>query len=473
MSELSPNEKVVPFAPAQPRSLARWGDQLVDALPIGVYIVDRDGLLVRYNDRAAELWGRTPTLSDPHTRYCGSFRAYRLDGSPIPADEAPTVEVLRTGKACVDREIIIERPDGTRITTLANIRPLFSETGELAGAVSCFQDITDRKNVEETIRESERLLRHLLDGLPAAVYTTDSNGRITYYNQAAVGLWGCEPKVGVSAWCGSWRLYYPDGTPMPHDLCPMALTLKRRQSMMAAEAVAERPDGTRVAFMAYPTLLHDAGGAVTGAVNMLVDITQRKSSEEQLRVLASEVDHRAKNMLAVIQAVVHLTQAETVADFKSAIDGRISALSRAHALLSSGRWQGADLRKLVQEELIPYSGEENLRVAIEGPSLSISPQLAQSLAMVVHELATNAAKHGAIRQPGGRIDLRWWGTPGDRLLFRWTESRCAPAQAPSRKGFGLSIIEGAVRQQLGGSLEIEWRNDGFRCEIEVPLSYLP
>jgi two-component sensor histidine kinase len=93
--------------------------------------------------------------------------------------------------------------------------------------------------------------------------------------------------------------------------------------------------------------------------------------------------------------------------------------------------------------------------------------------MVVHELATNAAKHGAIRQPGGRIDLRWWGTSGDRLLFRWTESRCAPAQAPSRKGFGLSIIEGAVRQQLGGSLEIEWRNDGFRCEIEVPLSYLP
>jgi PAS domain S-box-containing protein len=470
MSELNLNEKVVPFAPAQPRSLALWGDQLVDALPIGVYIVDRDGLLIRYNERAVELWGRAPILSDPQARYCGAFRAYRLDGEPIPADEVPIVEVLRTGQACIDREIVIERPDGTRITALANIRPLFSETGELMGAVNCFQDITERKNVEEATRESERRLRQLLEGLPAAIYTTDASGRITFYNDAAVELWGCEPQIEVAAWCGSWRLYYPDGTPMPHDLCPMALTLKRRHSTKGSEAVAERPDGTRVAFMAYPTLLHDSAGAVTGAVNMLVDITEQKASEQQLRVLASEVDHRAKNMLAVIQAVVHLTQAETVADFKSAIDGRISALSRAHTLLSSGRWQGADLRKIVQEELIPYSGEENLRVAIDGPSLSVSPQLAQSLAMVVHELATNAAKHGAIHQPGGRIDLRWWGTPGDRLLFRWTERQCAPAQEPSRKGFGLSIIEGAVRQQLGGTLEIEWRTDGFRCEIEVPLS---
>jgi PAS domain S-box-containing protein len=462
---------VVPFSPAQPaKQLALWGDQLIGALPIGIYICDRDGLLLRYNLRAAELWGRAPIVPDPQARYCGAFGALQPDGTPLPTDELPMVEVLRTGKPCLDREIVIERPDGTRITALANIRPLFSETGELIGAVNCFQDITDRKNLEATTRESERRLRQLLEGLPAAIYTTDANGRITFYNRASVELWGCEPEIGVSAWCGSWRLYYPDGTPMPHDLCPMALTLKRREQLKGAEAIAERPDGTRVAFIAYPTLLRDAAGAVIGAINMLVDITERKTSEQQLRVLASEVDHRAKNMLAVIQAVVHLTQADTVAGLKSAIDGRISALSRAHTLLSNGGWQGADLRKIVQEELIPYSGGENVRVTVDGPSLSVSPQLAQSLAMVVHELATNAAKHGAIRQPGGRIDLRWWGTPGDRLLFRWTETQCAPAEAPSRKGFGLSIIEGAVRQQLGGTLEIEWRKDGLRCEIEVPLS---
>jgi two-component sensor histidine kinase len=294
-------------------------------------------------------------------------------------------------------------------------------------------------------------------------------GRITFYNEAAAELWGCRPEIGAASWCGSWKLYHTDGTPMPHHLCPMALAISQRQAIRGAEAVAERPDGTRVTFVPYPTLLHDSSGAVVGAVNMLVDITERKASEERLRLLASEVDHRAKNMLAVIQAVVHLTQAHSIAEFKQAIEGRISALSRAHTLLSSEHWEGADLRRIVHEELVPHSGGENARVSMEGPSIFVSPQLAQALAMIVHELATNAVKHGAIGQPDGRVELRWWGGPGDRLLFRWTESGCAPVAPPSRKGFGMSIVEGSVRQQLNGTLDIEWRNDGVRCEIDLPL----
>ena len=469
MSELTVAEKLVPCAPATSRSAVLWGDQLLEALPIGVYICDRDGVLIRYNERAAELWGRAPILGDEQHRYCGAFRAYEPDGQPIAMNEVPMVEVLRTGTPVVDREIIIERPDGTRITALASIRPLFSEAGDLVGAVNCFQDITGRKRAEETVKESERRLRELLEGLPAAIYTTDAAGRITFYNQAAAELWGCRPEIGSASWCGSWKLFHIDGSPMPHHRCPMAQALKERRPIRGAEAIAERPDGTRVTFVPYPTLLHDASGAVVGAVNMLVDITERKASEEQLRLLASEVDHRAKNMLAVIQAVVHLTQAESIPEFKKAIDGRISALSRAHTLLSSGQWEGADLRRIVTEELAPYADGENVRVSIDGPSLSLSPQLAQSLAMVVHELATNAVKHGAIAQSAGRIELRWWGARGDRLLFRWNESGCAPAEPPTRKGFGMSIIEGAIRQQLGGSLEMEWRKDGLRCEIEVPL----
>ncbi len=470
MSEPIVAEKVVPFVSAQPRTLPLWGDHLLEALPIGVCICDRDGMLIRFNECATLLWGRAPQISKPRQRYCGALRTYTPDGLPLSLDETPMAEVLRTGVPAVDRELVIERPDGTRITALFNVRPLFAETGELVGAVNCFQDITHRKLAEENVKESEQRLRELLQGLPAAIYTTDAAGCITFYNEAAVELWGCRPDIGSATWCGSWRLFHPDGTPMPHDRCPMALTLKQRHPIRGAEAVAERPDGTRVTFMPYPTLLHDCAGAVVGAVNMLVDITERKASEERLRLLAGEVDHRAKNILAVIQALVHLTRADSIPEFKEAVDGRISALSRAHTLLSTGRWEGADLRRIVQDELAPYLGGENVRVAIEGPSLSVSPQLAQSLAMVVHELSTNAVKHGAIRQPSGHIELRWWGMPGDRLLFRWRESRCAPAEPPIRSGFGMSIIEGAVRQQLGGVLEMEWSKDGLRCEIEVPLS---
>jgi two-component sensor histidine kinase len=249
----------------------------------------------------------------------------------------------------------------------------------------------------------------------------------------------------------------------------MALALKQGEPIRGAEAVAERPDGSRIVFEPYPTPLHDGAGRAIGAVNMLVDITQRKATEQQLRLLASEVDHRAKNMLAVIQAVVNLTQADSISEFKLAVNGRISALARAHTLLSKSRWESADLREIVQEELAPFLNGEDVRVTIDGPNLPVAQPLAHSLAMVVHELTTNAAKHGAMRQPTGKIEIKWWGGLGNRLLFRWTETGCLQVEPPTRQGFGMSIISGAVRQQLAGEVALEWRADGLRCEIDVPL----
>ena len=132
----------------------------------------------------------------------------------------------------------------------------------------------------------------LLKALPTAVYTTDAAGRITFYNDAAVALWGCRPELGKSEWCGSWRLYWPDGRPMPHDECPMAIALKEKRLISGAEAVAERPDGTRVPFLAYPTPLWDETGTLVGAVNTLVDITDRKKAEEAAQRLAAIVEFR-------------------------------------------------------------------------------------------------------------------------------------------------------------------------------------
>ena len=132
--------------------------------------------------------------------------------------------------------------------------------------------------------------RELLDALPAAIYTTDAAGRITYYNEAAVHLAGRKPEIGSDEWCVTWRLYWPDGTPLPHDECPMAVALKTGRPVRGVEAVAERPDGTRVPFMPYPTPLHDAAGNVVGAVNMLVDLTERSDAEQARQLLASIVE---------------------------------------------------------------------------------------------------------------------------------------------------------------------------------------
>jgi PAS domain S-box-containing protein len=131
--------------------------------------------------------------------------------------------------------------------------------------------------------------RQVVDALPAAVYITDIDGVITYYNEAAAWLWGWRPELGKNQWCGSWKLYWPDGRALPHDQCPMAVALRERRLIRGMEAVAERPDGVRVPFIPYPTLLHDASGEVVGAVNMLVDITDRKRAEQATQQLAAIV----------------------------------------------------------------------------------------------------------------------------------------------------------------------------------------
>lgn len=139
------------------------------------------------------------------------------------------------------------------------------------------------------LTRGDRYFREILDVLPAAIYITDAAGRITYFNEAAAALWGRRPELGTSKWCGSWKLYWPDDQPMPHDQCPMAISLKESRAIRGMETVAERPDGTRVPFIPFPTPLHDASGRLVGAVNMLVDITERKRAEELAQRLAAIV----------------------------------------------------------------------------------------------------------------------------------------------------------------------------------------
>ncbi len=156
-----------------------------------------------------------------------------------------------------------------------------------------------------TVLAGERAAQEILQALPAAIYTTDAAGRITFYNEAAAALWGCRPELGKSEFCGSWKLYWPDGTPLPHDECPMAVALKQGKAIRGMEAVAERPDGTRVPFIAYPTPLFDAEGRLTGAVNMLVDISDRHRAEQQALVAAEDRaygEQAAQRLAAIVES---------------------------------------------------------------------------------------------------------------------------------------------------------------------------
>ena len=272
-------------------------DRLLDLLPVGVYVCDRAGVVIRYNRAAAELWGRTPKIGDQTAHYCGSYRLYGLDGS-VPHAKCPMAEVLSTGRELRDQEIVIERPDGSRIFALVNIAAIKDECGRVVGAANVFREKPEQYSSQlhpiGGVRDSDQLLQ----ALPVALYTTDADGRITFYNEAAAELWGVHPELGSSAFCGSWKLYWSDGTPLPHDQCPMALALKQRRPIRGMEAIAERPDGTRVPFIPYPTPLFDSSGALIGGVNMLVDITERREAEQRIR----DSDVRYRHIAAIVES---------------------------------------------------------------------------------------------------------------------------------------------------------------------------
>ncbi len=213
----------------------------------------------------------------------------------------------------------------------------------------------------------------------------------------------------------------------------------------------------------------DATGKAVRVSGVTIDVTDRKEAEARQVLLAREVDHRARNALAVIQSIIRLTRAKTVKEYVHGIEGRIKALARAHTLLSDSRWNGADLAALVGDELAPYRTGD--RIQDHGPDVSLQPTTAQGLALALHELATNAAKHGALSAPGGKIHLTWDLQP-DALTLTWMEKGGPTIAPPSVRNFGLKVITASIEQQLSGKAVFEWDPQGLRCQFSIPRSEL-
>jgi PAS domain S-box-containing protein len=233
-----------------------------------------------------------------------------------------------------------------------------------------------------------------------------------------------------------------------------------------AEFRIRRPSGEIRWCIGTTTLTFAADGRMERVGGVIIDITDRKQAEEHQALLAREVDHRARNALAVTQAIVRLTHAESMQIYKDAVEGRITALARAHTLLSESRWRGADLRTLVGEEFAPYHVPQGPRVIASGPSVSLQPVVAQTFALSLHELATNAAKYGALSVSSGVLNLSWEVQP-KTLRFEWREWG-GPVPHPSPRGFGMKLINTSIEQQLDGKVEFEWDQDGLGCVITIP-----
>jgi PAS domain S-box-containing protein len=212
----------------------------------------------------------------------------------------------------------------------------------------------------------------------------------------------------------------------------------------------------------------DASRRVVGLSGVTVDITDRKSAEERQTLLVREVDHRARNALAVVQSIIRLTRAESKETYIAAVEGRITALSRAHVLLSQSRWQGANLSRILDEEFAPYRRSEVEKIVTSGPEVFLEPATAQILALALHELATNAAKYGALSSAVGRVKLSW-ELGQSCLSLQWIESGGPPVRPPRSEGYGTRVIGASVEGQLDGRATFDWQPEGLRFAMSIPL----
>lgn len=229
-----------------------------------------------------------------------------------------------------------------------------------------------------------------------------------------------------------------------------------------------RPDGSIRWIYAKGRPIFAPDGSIVSAIGVVIDLTERRETEDRLKLLMGEVDHRANNLLSVAQSVVTLSRALDPERLKQVILGRIRALAHAHKLLAASQWAGANLRSLLETETSPYKLGDETKVELDGLDVRVAPAAAQGIALAIHELATNAAKYGAFSTPEGRVYIRW-RTEDGTLKLRWEEAGGPPVRLPTRRGFGTAVIERALAGSIGGRSRIEWQTEGLLCELQFPL----
>jgi PAS domain S-box-containing protein len=292
-----------------------------------------------------------------------------------------------------------------------------------------------------------------------AIITKDLNGIITSWNAGAEYIFGYKSQEAIGK--PVTILIPPE---QEYEETAIIERIRSGERIDHYETIRVRNDGTQLDISLTISPIKDATGTIIGASKIARDITARKQAEAQITYLARETEHRTKNILATVQATVQLTHADNVAEFKKSIEGRLHALANVHRLFVESRWAGAELHELVSQELAPYRRGDGTRVNIEGPKLVLEPNAAQTIAVVCHELATNAAKYGALSVSDGRVVVAWTSRSDGCLVLRWNETGGPPVTMPTREGFGTRVM-GKMVQQSKGEVRFDWRPEGLACEV--------
>lgn len=422
-----------------------------------------------------DLSGYLRDASDLSLTYCGYTKDQVLDRPfwETPwwrgSEDVKTRIRIATEQALLGNVFREELPywvaDGSERLVDFAMYPICDLTGEVVFINPTGVDITERKQIEIKLRESEQRLRWLASIVECsddAVVSKNLDGIITSWNRSAERIFGYSAEEAIGQ---------PITIVIPSDRQneerDILTRIRRGQRVDHFETVRQRKDGSLIAVSLTISPVNNANGIIVGASKIARDISAQKKSQQQIATLAREAEHRSKNLLANAQAMVNLSKADSAEQLKAVIAGRISALANVNSLFVETRWMGADLSTIAAQEMAPYLEKDGQSVQIDGPAVFMEPDVAQALAVTLHELATNAAKYGALSIPGGRVDLKWFHEAGN-LRMSWAEMGGPKVQTPTRKGFGSRVINQMIGNH-SGIVRFDWRAEGMICEISLQV----
>jgi PAS domain S-box-containing protein len=609
---------------------------MLEVLPCAVYSTDAEGVVTYFNQAAATMAGREPTVG--RDKWCVSWRLLDTAGQPLALEDCPMAVALREGKPVRGVEILVERPDGSRMPVMPAPTPIFDDNGKLLGAVNVLTEITDLKRAEQTLfrrigeqsalyRFTDRLYRsgsaqdvydaaldaicEALDCERASILLFDDAGVMRFvawrglsetYRRAVdghspwkagernpepifvedvakdpelapllpvaqaedVSAFAFIPIVDHGATIGKFMAYYRKPHKFSAEEFAISVAVARQlgfglerlrgddlrereeevRNRLAAivessqdaiiskdltatikswnagaervfgytadeavgqsilllippdrhdeekeiigriqrgeriehyETVRVRKDGSLVDLSLSVSPIRDASGKVVGASKIARDITERRRADEHRTLLINELNHRVKNTLATVQSIAMQTLRTTdrSADARVLFEARLSALSRAHDVLTSENWSGAGLLDIVRRTLAPFQSLDR-HIKFDGPPARLSPKQALAIAMTIHELATNAAKYGALSTRDGEVTVAWHIDAAKfpaSIRLTWTEKKGPPVAIPARKGFGSRMIQLHLAAELGGDASLEFEPTGVVCTIVTPLGW--
>lgn len=431
---------------------------IIESLPVALYLTDASGRITYFNRAAADLWGREPRLGQDF--WCGALRLFRPDGTPLPHEECPMAQTLRSGLPTLGEIAIAERPDGTRISFVPYPSPLFDSARRLMGAVNMLFDVSGwEANEQATLH-----LASIVESSDDAIVSKDTNGIIRSWNGAAERLFGYEAGEIV----GKSILTI---IPAERQQEETAIIERIRAGLKVEhfETVRRRKDGSLVDVAVTVSPIRDASGRVVGASKIARDITERRRSERIRELLVSEIKHRVKNTLSTVQALGVQTFRSASPGEREAFVARLHALGGAHDVLTQREWGEVALEEIVARALEPFRDTYRDRIASTVADVRIGANRALLVAMVVHELGTNAVKYGALSNAAGTVELTASAmAKGQGIEMVWRERGGPPVQPPSEKGFGSRMIERAIRGERGLA-EFDFAPSGLCCRIKLPF----